>query len=315
MAAALPPRHAAIRAICGGGGGGAQDRNPVVRTWGEPRQAEKLPNHVDLVQMLDIVDLEKGAEVAGGRGYYLKGAVRENARTPPYTARLRVVRVPTGRLGVGVGVVQGVLLNMALINYALGFLTKRGFTPVQTPFFMRKECMSECAQLEDFDEQLYKARAAPRLFGSTQCSIVRVFACSRIVFETEMVGGVCGGAGAQVSGEGEEKYLIATSEQTLCSMLRKRWIHPKECPIRLAGYSTCFRKEARAAPHHHHHPTLTRARQRGPSMCECSSCVCDFWRVWRRGAGGVARARHAGHLPRAPVREGGAVLRHGAGRR
>jgi hypothetical protein len=26
--------------------------------------------------MLDIVDLEKGQEVAGSRGYYLKGAVR-----------------------------------------------------------------------------------------------------------------------------------------------------------------------------------------------------------------------------------------------
>ena len=47
----------------------------------------------------------------------------------------------------------------------------------------------------------------------------------------------------QVSGEGEEKYLIATSEQTLCSMLRHKWIDPKACPMRLAGYSTCFRKE------------------------------------------------------------------------
>ena len=27
---------------------------------------------------------------------------------------------------------------MALINYALSFLVRRGFTPVQTPFFMRK---------------------------------------------------------------------------------------------------------------------------------------------------------------------------------
>ena len=51
---------------------------------------------------------------------------------------------------------------MALINYALAFLVRRGYTPVQTPFFMRKECMSECAQLEDFDEQLYKARTVAR---------------------------------------------------------------------------------------------------------------------------------------------------------
>jgi seryl-tRNA synthetase len=33
---------------------------------------------------------------------------------------------------------QGVLLNMALINYAMSFLVRRGYTPVQTPFFMRK---------------------------------------------------------------------------------------------------------------------------------------------------------------------------------
>ena len=46
------------------------------RTWGEPRAEAGLPNHVDLVSMLDMVDLEKGQEVAGSRGYYLKGAVR-----------------------------------------------------------------------------------------------------------------------------------------------------------------------------------------------------------------------------------------------
>jgi seryl-tRNA synthetase len=40
---------------------------------------------------------------------------------------------------------QGMLLNMALINYALAFLVRRGFTPVQTPFFMRKVRGSRCA--------------------------------------------------------------------------------------------------------------------------------------------------------------------------
>jgi len=53
-----------------------QDNNLVERTWGECRQETGLPNHVDLVSMLDIVDLEKGQEVAGSRGYYLKGVVR-----------------------------------------------------------------------------------------------------------------------------------------------------------------------------------------------------------------------------------------------
>ncbi|KQK03614.1 serine--tRNA ligase [Brachypodium distachyon] len=145
--------------------------NAIVRTWGERRLEGNLKNHVDLCLMLDIVALEKGADVAGGRGYFLKG--------------------------------NGVLLNMALINFGLAFLGIRGYTPMQTPFFMRKETMGRCAQLAQFDEELYK-----------------------------------------VTGDGEEKYLIATSEQPLCAYHLGDRIYPADLPIRYAGYSTCFRKEA-----------------------------------------------------------------------
>ncbi|KAI3434807.1 hypothetical protein D9Q98_002864 [Chlorella vulgaris] len=150
-----------------------EDNNVVVKTHGEGqlRKGEKLWNHVDLVALLDIADLDAGTAVAGNRGYYLKGA--------------------------------GVLLNQALINCALQFGHKQGFTPVQTPFFMQKAVMAECAQLSQFDEELYK-----------------------------------------VTGEGEEKYLIATSEQTLCAMHRKDWFDKGQLPIKYVGYSTCFRKEA-----------------------------------------------------------------------
>lgn len=61
---------------------------------------------------------------AGSRGYFLRGA--------------------------------GVLLNQALISYALQFAYSRGSVPIQTPFFMRKERMAECAQLSQFDDELYK---------------------------------------------------------------------------------------------------------------------------------------------------------------
>jgi seryl-tRNA synthetase len=142
-----------------------------VKKWGEERHEEKLYNHVDLIEMLGIADVDKGTGVAGNRGYYLKGA--------------------------------GVLLNQALINFGLAFLVKRGFTPLQTPFFMKQDVMAECAQLAQFDEELYK-----------------------------------------VSGEGDDKYLIATSEQPLCAYHRGDWMDAKSLPIRYAGYSTCFRKEA-----------------------------------------------------------------------
>ena len=68
-----------------------------------------------------------GSNVAGGRGFYLKG--------------------------------DGVLLNQALINFGLAFLSSKGYTPLQTPFFMRKDIMAKCAQLAQFDEELYKVNS------------------------------------------------------------------------------------------------------------------------------------------------------------
>ncbi|XP_038892840.1 serine--tRNA ligase isoform X2 [Benincasa hispida] len=145
--------------------------NVVIRSWGEKLVKPKLKNHVDLVELLEIADTKKGSEIAGGRGYYLKGV--------------------------------GVRLNQALINYGLDFLEQRGYTALQTPFFMRKDIMAKCAQLAQFDEELYK-----------------------------------------VTGEGDDKYLIATAEQPLCSYHLEDWIHPSQLPLRYAGYSSCFRKEA-----------------------------------------------------------------------
>lgn len=45
------------------------------------------------------------------------------------------------------------------------------------------------------------------------------------------------------AGEGEDKYLIATSEQPLCASFRGDWLEKADLPIKLIGYSTCFRKE------------------------------------------------------------------------
>ena len=44
-----------------------QTENEVVKTWGTPREEDGLRNHVDLVQMLDIADLQAGTTVAGAQ--------------------------------------------------------------------------------------------------------------------------------------------------------------------------------------------------------------------------------------------------------
>lgn len=124
-----------------------QANNAVVKEWGAfTKEARHKHNHVDLVNMLGIVDLENGTVVAGGRGYYLKGA--------------------------------GVLLNQALINCAIQHAYKRGSEPIQTPFFMRKSIMAECAQLKEFDEALYHVRCAA-LFDDALTTLCTTCALAR----------------------------------------------------------------------------------------------------------------------------------------
>lgn len=49
-----------------------------------------------------------------------------------------------------------VFLEFALIQHAMRMLHDHHYTPLYTPFFMKKEVMQEVAQLSQFDEELYK---------------------------------------------------------------------------------------------------------------------------------------------------------------
>lgn len=113
-----------------------EDNNVVTSTWGaekikdlptvpyeEGRELGKLHHH-EIMGLLDMVEFERGAKVAGHRGYYLKG--------------------------------NGVLLNQALINFGLATLVKNEYTPVQPPYFMKSSIMHETCQLSDFEENLYQ---------------------------------------------------------------------------------------------------------------------------------------------------------------
>jgi seryl-tRNA synthetase len=45
-----------------------------------------------------------------------------------------------------------------MISYGLDFLRKKGYKKIQPPFFMNKDQMAKTAQLDQFDEELYKVR-------------------------------------------------------------------------------------------------------------------------------------------------------------
>lgn len=103
-----------------------------------------------------------------------------------------------------------VALNLALQQFALDKLEKEDFVPMQTPYMLKEKYMSAAAELSDFEEQLYKVKEKSRA-------------------EKE---------------ETEDSYLIATSEQTLASYHYDEIFEPDELPLKYAGISTCFRREA-----------------------------------------------------------------------
>ncbi|MCK5023550.1 MAG: serine--tRNA ligase [Candidatus Aenigmarchaeota archaeon] len=89
----------------------------------EPAKFKPI-SHVDLIEKLDIADTLKASKLSGARFYYLKNEL--------------------------------VMLNLALIRFAMDEVAKKGFTPMWTPFMLNKEAMTGAAELGDFEEQLYK---------------------------------------------------------------------------------------------------------------------------------------------------------------
>mmetsp|Transcript_30995 Transcript_30995/g.40925 ORF Transcript_30995/g.40925 Transcript_30995/m.40925 type:complete len:557 (+) Transcript_30995:135-1805(+) len=101
-----------------------EEENITVRTWGETPSGPAFNNHHKILHKIGGYDPERGSKVAGPRCYFLKDA--------------------------------GVRLNQALINYGMDFCRERGYSLLSTPYFMNKDIMAGVAQLEQFDEELYK---------------------------------------------------------------------------------------------------------------------------------------------------------------
>jgi seryl-tRNA synthetase len=146
--------------------------NVQIRTWGKPPKFSfPAKNHIDLALNLGIVDLERAGKIAGSRFFFLKK--------------------------------QGVLLDLALMSFAMEELVKKGCQPVEPPYLMRREPYEGVTALSDFGDVLYKI-------------------------------------------ENEDLYLIATSEHPMAAMYMNEVFKEENLPLKLAGISACFRKEAGA---------------------------------------------------------------------
>jgi len=102
-----------------------ESANQVVRVCGkQPKFDFPAKNHLEIAQSLGLIDSERAAKVAGHGFYYLKGALA--------------------------------LLDLAILQYAIGFLASKGYELVEPPSVLRRKAYLGATDLEFFEEQLYK---------------------------------------------------------------------------------------------------------------------------------------------------------------
>jgi seryl-tRNA synthetase len=102
-----------------------ENDNVQVRSWGEISKFSFLvKDHINLGLSLDIMDIERAGKIAGARFFYLKR--------------------------------EGVLIDMALMSFALEEMVKKGYTPIEPPFLMRREPYEGVVAISDFEDVLYK---------------------------------------------------------------------------------------------------------------------------------------------------------------
>jgi seryl-tRNA synthetase len=98
--------------------------NQEIKKWGEIKDLGFTPrDHIELMEMGDMVDFERGTKTAGFRGYFLKN--------------------------------DGALLEMAVWQYAMQKWVAKNYTPMIVPSLVTKECLLGTGYLPGGEEDLY----------------------------------------------------------------------------------------------------------------------------------------------------------------
>ncbi len=149
---------------------GGEDDYIVLREVGELPAFEFEPrDHLEIGELLDAIDMVRGAKVSGARFSYLKGV--------------------------------GARLELAIMNMGLDRAIAAGFTPLITPTLVRPEIMQGTGFLGTHSEDIYYL-------------------------------------------PDDELYLTGTSEVALAGYHADEILDVSGGPIRYAGWSTCYRREA-----------------------------------------------------------------------
>jgi seryl-tRNA synthetase len=146
----------------------APDEDTVLRAVGEAGATGK--DHLELAG--SRIDMERGARLSGSRFAYLCGDL--------------------------------VMLEFALVRFALEKLRGEGFEPVIPPVLVRERALYGTGMWPDTEQQIYRLPE-------------------------------------------DALFLVGTSEVALASLHDDEILAQSDLPLRYAGFSTCFRREAGAA--------------------------------------------------------------------
>ena len=149
---------------------GATDQdNKEIKKVGEIKEIENIKNHLEIGESLNLIDVEKAAEVSGSRFSYIFGDL--------------------------------VKIELNLVSWVLDKLSNKEFTPTVPPVLVREEALFGTGFFPDDAEQVYQI---PK----------------------------------------DDLFLVGTSEVPLAALHANEILDLETLPLRYAGFSTCFRREA-----------------------------------------------------------------------
>src|SRR3984885_2861932 len=152
---------------------GDESANVTIRTWGEQPAFDFEPkDHVELLESRDWAEFSRARKASGERAYALKGEM--------------------------------VLLERAMLSYALDYLIELGLMPISVPALVREEPLIGNGQFPAHREETYAIPA-------------------------------------------DDLYLAGTAEVALVGLHAGEILDARALPIRYAGISQCFRREAGSA--------------------------------------------------------------------
>ena len=122
-----------------------ENDNVPIRYWGEQPTFDFQPlDHYALMQKLDVVDIERAVKIAGARSYALKG---DAAR-----------------------------LELALMNFAMDRVARKGFTPLTVPVMAREFSFIGSGQFPKGRDQVYAIEDEDTfLVGTAEVSITGMY--------------------------------------------------------------------------------------------------------------------------------------------